>query len=102
LGATVPALAAEIVEGVEGLHAAGVVYHDLKPENILIATDGHIMLTDFGLSEEIPCRATPGTAPYRMNNNKGLATPWLPRHTDTTNTFCGTPYLAPEVIQPSV
>ncbi|KAJ7045084.1 kinase-like domain-containing protein [Mycena alexandri] len=49
--------AAEIVEGVEGLHAAGVIYRDLKPENILIGGDGHIVLTDFGLSKEFPRNA---------------------------------------------
>ncbi|KAJ7508486.1 kinase-like protein [Mycena galericulata] len=55
--------AAEIVEGVEGLHAAGVIYRDLKPENILIGGDGHIVLTDFGLSKEFPRRTTAVTAP---------------------------------------
>ncbi|PPR05115.1 hypothetical protein CVT24_010090 [Panaeolus cyanescens] len=56
--------AAEIVEGVEGLHAAGVIYRDLKPENILIGGDGHIVLTDFGLSKEFPRKisSTPLTA----------------------------------------
>ncbi|CAO1621205.1 unnamed protein product [Jaminaea pallidilutea] len=48
--------AAEIVEGVEGLHKAGVIYRDLKPENVLIGTDGHIVLSDFGLSKEFPRR----------------------------------------------
>lgn len=48
--------AAEIVEGVEGLHRAGVIYRDLKPENVLIGVDGHIVLSDFGLSKEFPVR----------------------------------------------
>ncbi|KAF8523220.1 hypothetical protein JB92DRAFT_3110191 [Gautieria morchelliformis] len=52
--------AAEIVEGVDGLHAAGVIYRDLKPENILIGSDGHIVLTDFGLSKEFPRRSASG------------------------------------------
>ncbi|KDQ15602.1 hypothetical protein BOTBODRAFT_54499 [Botryobasidium botryosum FD-172 SS1] len=52
--------AAEIVEGVEGLHNAGVIYRDLKPENILIGADGHIVLTDFGLSKEFVQRRPVG------------------------------------------
>lgn len=51
--------AAEIVEGVEGLHKAGVIYRDLKPENVLIGADGHIVLSDFGLSKEFPARDGP-------------------------------------------
>ncbi|ETW86608.1 hypothetical protein HETIRDRAFT_377172 [Heterobasidion irregulare TC 32-1] len=74
--------AAEIVEGVEGLHAAGVIYRDLKPENILIAADGHIVLTDFGLSKEFPRRAgalalaapsTPGGRSSTNGNGNGAA-----------------------------
>ena len=41
-------------------------YSDLKPENILIARDGHIVLTDFGLSKQ-----------FKPSLQK-------------TNTFCGT------------
>jgi len=69
--------AAEIVCGLEYLHSCGILYRDLKPENILLTSDGHICMTDFGISKE------------------GL-------HTDDsrTATFCGTPeYLAPEVLE---
>jgi len=68
---------AEIVLGLEYLHNSGVVYRDLKPENILLDADGHIKLTDFGISKE------------------GLVA-----SDDRTATFCGTPeYLAPEVLE---
>eukprot|EP00499_Haloplacidia_sp_CaronLabIsolate_P008876 CAMPEP_0196781486 /NCGR_PEP_ID=MMETSP1104-20130614/9675_1 /TAXON_ID=33652 /ORGANISM="Cafeteria sp., Strain Caron Lab Isolate" /LENGTH=545 /DNA_ID=CAMNT_0042151719 /DNA_START=50 /DNA_END=1687 /DNA_ORIENTATION=+ len=67
--------AAEIVLGLEHLHAQGIIYRDLKPENVLLDGDGHVCLTDFGLSKRIG----PG--------QKAV-------------TFCGTPeYLAPEIIR---
>ena len=67
----------EILIGLNYLHANGIIYRDLKPENILLDSEGHIRLTDFGLSKS------------------GI---------DATNpkayTFCGTPeYLAPEILK---
>ena len=42
---------AHIVQALKHLHQKGVVHRDLKPSNILIGADGHVKLTDFGLSE---------------------------------------------------
>lgn len=68
--------AAEIASALGYLHSLHIVYRDLKPENILLDSQGHIVLTDFGLCKE------------------GLEAD------ATTSTFCGTPeYLAPEVLQ---
>lgn len=65
---------AEIAICLNFLHNEGIIYRDLKPENVLIASDGHIKLTDFGLSKKISIN-------------------------DSTSTFCGTNiYLAPEIV----
>ncbi|KAK2947102.1 putative serine/threonine protein kinase [Blattamonas nauphoetae] len=42
----------EIVLAVEFLHSHNIVHCDLKPDNLLIGADGHLRLTDFGLSFE--------------------------------------------------
>lgn len=43
---------AESLLALTHLHSLGIIYRDLKPENILLDEEGHIKLTDFGLSKE--------------------------------------------------
>jgi cell cycle protein kinase DBF2 len=45
--------AAEMFLAVNALHKLGYIHRDLKPENFLVSANGHIKLTDFGLSSGI-------------------------------------------------
>jgi serine/threonine protein kinase len=63
-----PLYAAEVLLGLEWMHRRGLLYRDLKPENLLMRADGHLVLSDFGMSTRLQPgqRATRvcGTAVY--------------------------------------
>ncbi|XP_049517100.1 serine/threonine-protein kinase greatwall isoform X2 [Dermacentor silvarum] len=43
--------AAEAALALDYLHHRGIIHRDLKPDNMLISAEGHVKLTDFGLSQ---------------------------------------------------
>ena len=42
---------AEVVLAIEALHKYGIIHRDIKPQNIVIDNQGHVKITDYGLSE---------------------------------------------------
>mgnify|MGYP001037847809 FL=1 len=44
---------AELILSVENVHKLKCIHRDLKPDNILIDKEGHLKLSDFGLSKKI-------------------------------------------------
>lgn len=78
---------AEMVLALEHLHRnLGVIYRDLKPENCLLDAEGHLLLTDFGLSkvavdENDRCNSILGTVEYMapeviLGQKYGMAVDW--------------------------
>uniref|UniRef100_A0A4W6G2W6 non-specific serine/threonine protein kinase n=1 Tax=Lates calcarifer TaxID=8187 RepID=A0A4W6G2W6_LATCA len=57
---------AELALALDHLHGLGIIYRDLKPENILLDEEGHIKLTDFGLTYSF-CGTVEYMAPEVVN-----------------------------------
>ena len=98
---------AELSIALNDLHQRGIIYRDVKPENILIDKDGHIALTDFGISRvfgSIYRKESIEETYLESNSNEDFCNCDSPSCSNyehcKTNTFCGTAeYIAPEMIR---
>lgn len=69
----------ELIDAIDWMHKHNTIHRDLKPENLLLDEEGHLKVTDFGLSI-------------------------ITEHTiEYLKTRCGTPqYIAPEIVMDDV
>ncbi|KAK9455353.1 hypothetical protein V1511DRAFT_458845 [Dipodascopsis uninucleata] len=110
---------AEVILGIENLHERGVVHRDLKPDNLLIDMNGHLKLTDFGLSRmgllgrQTRARNSSVIDPPDIFNghygrslsSSSQSYPDTPQFVDNSAMMASpnlTPHLSPEINLPSV
>ena len=84
----------QLLQGVAYLHMHGIAHRDIKLENLLVTGEGHLKITDFGVSE-VFSGEHPGlrAAKGECGKNMGKVRTCAPG-------ICGSlPYIAPEVLE---
>ena len=83
----------QLIRGIAFLHSHGIAHRDVKLENILMDNEGHIKITDFGVSE-VFCGDHPGLRGTGGQCGKNMA-----EIRRSAPGICGSrPYIAPEVL----
>ncbi|KAJ6591541.1 kinase-like domain-containing protein [Mycena vulgaris] len=109
---------AECILAIEAVHNLGYIHRDIKPDNVLIDKDGHLKLSDFGLSTGLhkgsdgeyykrfleqektqnPARNSVQVNPINLTMSREQIATWKANRRKLAYSTVGTPdYIAPEV-----
>ena len=84
----------QLLRGVAYLHTHGIAHRDIKLENLLMTNEGHLKITDFGVSE-VFCGEHPG-----LRSAGGECGTNMQECRRCSPGICGSlPYIAPEVLE---
>lgn len=84
----------QLLRGVAYLHSHGIAHRDIKLENLLMSDEGHLKITDFGVSE-VFCGEHPG-----LRSSQGECGKDMKDCRTCAPGICGSlPYIAPEVLE---
>ena len=84
----------QLLRGVTYLHDHGIAHRDIKLENLLMTDEGHLKITDFGVSE-VFCGEHPG-----LRASGGECGKNMQEVRRCEPGICGSlPYIAPEVLE---
>ncbi|KAJ7180669.1 AGC/NDR protein kinase [Mycena filopes] len=109
---------AECILAIEAVHQLGYIHRDIKPDNVLIDKNGHLKLSDFGLSTGLhkgsdgeyykrfleqektvnPARNSVQVNPINLTMSREQIATWKANRRKLAYSTVGTPdYIAPEV-----
>lgn len=109
---------AECILAIEAVHNLGYIHRDIKPDNVLIDKNGHLKLSDFGLSTGLhkvsdgdyykrlleqektrdPTRNSVQVNPINITMSRDQIATWKANRRKLAYSTVGTPdYIAPEV-----